>query len=149
MITKKLINRILSVVFIISSIVSTGSIPLQAASISDGNSKTVTIEMGTRYTYLESTAGVALGGEAWTYLTNDGISGPAYCINHGLSGVPSGKELTIGGPFTSSPQTAGAFANGFPQRSLEDFVAINISEYPELAGLTESEYAYGTRATRS
>ena len=138
-------NRAFSFILIASLILSSGILPAQAASISDGNSTTVTITMGTRYTYLESTEGVAFGGEAWTYKTNDGIIGPAYCIDWGLKGVPADKQLTIGGLFTVNPKTIGAFAGGYPQRSLDDFLTIYLGDNPELAGLTEAEFGYSTQ----
>jgi uncharacterized surface anchored protein len=40
----------------------------------------------------------------------------------------------------------GAFANGYPQRTLSDFLSVNLAEYPELAGLTEPEWEYATQA---
>jgi len=138
------VKRAFALVLAVMTILSVAAIPAQAASISDGNSKTVTITMGTRHTYLETTNGVALGGEAWTYLTNDGLTGPAYCINWGLKAVPSTKALPITGLYTSSPKTIGVFSNGYPQRSLADFMEIH-ADKPEILGLTEDEYAYATQ----
>ena len=56
--------------------------------------------------------------------------------NWGLKNPPSDKKLTIAGKYTANPKTVGAFAGGYPQRSLEDFISINVAEYPILAGLT-------------
>ena len=141
--TSKL-KRALSLALAVITIFSVAVMPAQAASISDGNSDTVTITTGTRHTYLETTNGVSLAGEACTYLTNDGITGPAYCINWGLKNVLSTKALPITGLYTSNPKTIGAFANGYPQRSLADFLEIHADE-PKIKGLTEDEYAYATQ----
>ena len=138
-------NKIIACVLVIVTLLTLGIVPTQADSISDGNSTTVKIQSGTRHSFLESTTGTAFGGSAWSYTTNDGISGPAYCVNWGLRGVPADKELTISGMFSNSPKTMGAFAGGYPQRSLDDFIKINLPNYPELAGLTESEYGYATQ----
>lgn len=139
-------NKVIAMVLAVASIASIGIIPAQAASISDGGSKTVTIKMGTRHSYLETTNGNALGGESWTYTTNDDITGPAYCINWGLKSVPKSKELPVTGLYTSNPKTIGAFANGYPQRSLSDFMTIN-KDVAELTGLTEDEFAYATQVS--
>ena len=96
-------------------------LPAQAATIADG-SKTVTVHNDTRHNYLTTTAGNTIGGGYRYYKTNDGITGPAYCIDWGLAMVPSSKRLTIAGRYLSSPKTMGAFANGYPQRSLADFL---------------------------
>ena len=117
-------------------------------SIKYSGSQNVTVVMGPRNEYLKLSNGNTLGGEGWTYTTNNGITGPAYCINHGLSAVNPTKKLDIAGEYTSSPKTAGAFANGYPQRTLDEFFELNPG-IPELVGLTEDEYAYATRATRS
>lgn len=137
-------NRAIALILTILSLASIITIPAHAESIADG-STTVTIAMGSRYTYLENTDGVALGGEAWTYTTNDGITGAAYCIDYGLKAVPTTKQLPITGIFTSNPKTIGAFSGCYPQRSLADFLEINLADNPELAGLTEAEFAYGSQ----
>jgi len=142
---KSISRRITAGFLLLAMFLTSGMIPAFAESISDGNSKTVKISEGTRHEYLTSTSGNSLGGMAWSYKTNTGITGPAYCINHGLKAVPSNKELTIGGPYTANPKTTGAFATGYPQRSLEDFLDLYVPENPGLAGLTEAEYAYATQ----
>ena len=119
-------------------------LPAQAATIADG-SKTVTVHNDTRHNYLTTTAGNTIGGGYRYYKTNDGITGPAYCIDWGLAMVPSSKRLTIAGRYLSSPKTMGAFANGYPQRSLADFLELYSGDYPMLNGLTEDELAYATQ----
>ena len=121
------------------------AIPASAASISDVTSSTVTIKMHTRNNFLTLSNGNTLGGEGWTYTTNDGISGPGYCINWGLAAPSATKQLSIAGRYTSSPKTMGAFANGYPQFPLVDFLETN-STVNELKGLTEDEYIYATQA---
>ncbi|MDL2272986.1 Cys-Gln thioester bond-forming surface protein, partial [Oscillospiraceae bacterium OttesenSCG-928-G22] len=116
--------------------------PAGATSIGDG-SKTVTVATNERHEYLKTTAGNTIGGSFYEYTTNDGIKGPAFCINHGLRTTT--KSLTITGRYTSSPQTMGAFANGYPQRPLAQFLDVNQANHPALAGLTESEYGYATQ----
>ena len=138
-------KRTISLLITLSILSSLFTAAVFAESIGDGNSKTVTISMDGRYNYLQTTAGNTLGGSYWEYATDDGITGPAYCINWGLRNPPPDKKLTIAGRYTASPQTIGAFANGYPQRSLEDFIKINQEKYPEIVGLSESEYAYATQ----
>ena len=130
---KTISNRVITLIITLSMLLAMGTMPAQAASISDGNSKTVTVGMGARNYFLSTTYGNNLGGSYWQYTTNDGIIGAAYCIDHGLAAPSASKPLTISGLMTGSPQTMGAFANGYPQRSLSDFLAINLAENPELA----------------
>ena len=113
-------------------------------SIKYSGSQTVTVVMGARNEYLRLSNGNTLGGEGWTYTTDNGISGPGYCVDHGLAAVPQTKSLSITGQYTNSPKTAGAFANGYPQRTLAEFHELNPG-IPELTGLTIDEYAYATQ----
>ena len=117
-------------------------VPAQAASIGDG-SKTCTVALGTRSNILETTAGTILRAGDYTYTTNDGLSGPAYCIDHGLEYTD--RVLPITGKYTASPAAAGAFANGFPQHSPTTFLDLYLNENAVLEGLTEAEYAYATQ----
>ena len=113
--------------------------------ISDGKSKTVTIKMDEKSSIMQTTAGNKLNGYSWIYTTDTGITGPAYCINWGLKNPAANKKLTIAGKYTASPKTVGAFAGGYPQRSLEEFLRINLADHPILAGLTKAEYASATQ----
>lgn len=113
--------------------------------ISDGKSKTVTIKMDEKFSIMQTTAGNKLNGYSWIYTTDTGITGPAYCINWGLKNPVANKKLTIAGKYTASPKTVGAFAGGYPQRSLEEFLRINLADHPILAGLTKAEYASATQ----
>lgn len=113
--------------------------------ISDGKSKTVTIKMDEKFSIMQTTAGNKLNGYSWIYTTDTGITGPAYCINWGLKNPAANKKLTIAGKYTASPKTVGAFAGGYPQRSLEEFLRINLADHPILAGLTKAEYASATQ----
>lgn len=142
---KQFSKRVAAGFLVLTLLLTNGIIPAFAETLANGSSKTVTIAMGTRYEFLTTTNGNSLGGEAWVYTTDTGITGPAYCINHGLKSVPPGKELTIGGQYSSNTYTVGAFANGYPQRSLDDFMAAHAWYYTDLAGLTEAEYAYATQ----
>ena len=113
-----------------------------AASLADG-SKTCTVAPAPRYSYLMTTAGTWLGAGGYTYTTNDGLTGQAYCIDHGLA--LTDKPLPITGKYTVSPSTAGAFASGYSQAPLETFLWLYQADNPILAGLTEEEYRYATQ----
>ncbi len=121
-----------------------GLLPISAfaGSIADG-SKTCTVAMQERSYFLTTTYGTRLGGAAYRYTTNDGISGPAFCLDHGLN--LTYRALPITGKYNSNPQTVGAFANGYPQHSIETFLHLNLASNPILEGLTEAEYAYATQ----
>jgi len=123
-------------------------LPLQslAKTITDGNSKWVTITTGSnRQYYLQTTTGTTLGGSAWAYTTDDGIKGGAWCVDWGKSNPPANKILPITGKYTANPQLIGAATNGYPQRPLEDFKAINVPDHPELSSLTLDEFAYASQ----
>ena len=134
-------NRLVALLLAVVTVFGLG-LPVQAASIGDG-SKTCTVALGTRSSILETTAGTFLRAGDYTYTTNDGLSGPAYCIDHGLAYTD--KVLPITGKYTASPATAGAFANGSPQHSIETFLGLYLDENAVLEGLTEAEYAYATQ----
>ena len=134
---KSLLALALAVVMVV------GLVPhgANAQTIADG-SKTATFSRTGRYYYLNTTKGTRLGVTTSVYTTNDGLTGPAYCIDHGLD--YTSKSLEIRGAYDGHPETAAAFAQGYPQHSLETF----LGRYPSetlLNGLTESEYAYATQ----
>lgn len=134
-------NRLVAMLLAVCTILGM-SVSASASSVQDG-SKTCTISMEPRHTFLVTDQGTYLGGSGYTYTTNDGLTGPAYCIDHGL--YYTSKVLPITGKYTVSPQTAGAFANGYPQHSLETFLGLYLSNHPILSGLTEDEYRYATQ----
>ena len=76
----KAVSLLLAVLFLIGLVPMTAS----AASIEDG-SASCTVANVQRNFFLWTTAGTALGASATRYTTNDGIEGPAYCIDHGLN----------------------------------------------------------------
>ena len=120
-----------------------GMLPMSAfaATVGDG-STSCTVSMTERNYFLRTTAGTTLGASSYQYTTNDGLTGPAYCINHGLN--LTSRSLPIAGEYTASVATAAAFATAYPQHSLETF----LGRYPNdslLVGLTEKEYAYATQ----
>ena len=144
----KAIGRKLTAVFLILVMICSfalGSFAASEQTIGDGKSTTVTVKMKEKFSIMRTTDGVKLNGYAWEYKTDTGITGPAYCINWGLKNPSSTKKLTIAGKYTSNPKTMAAFANGYPQRSLEDFISINKAEYPNMANLTREEYASATQ----
>ena len=112
-------------------------------SLGNGSSY-VTIKKGTNHYILYKSTGGTISGSAWTYTSNDGISGPAYCVNWGLDPVSSSKRLQITGRYDRSPKTMGAFANGYPQRTLAQFKELH-PDIPGIENLTEAEFAYATQ----
>ena len=134
-------KRALSLFLAILSLFSLLVVGASASTIADG-SRTCTIAPVERHYFLTTTAGTRLGASAYQYTTNDGLTGPAYCIDHGLN--YSSHALEIRGAYTANPATAAAFATGYPQHSLQTF----LGRYPNdtmLDGLTETEYGYATQ----
>ncbi len=122
-----------------------GIMPIMNASaetIGDGSTTCEVVPINQRQFLLTTTAGKRLGAFAYRYTTNDGLSGSAYCIDHVLNMTQ--HTLEIRGEYNSSPETAGAFANGYPQHSLETFLGRFPGE-TMLNGLTEQEYMYATQ----
>ena len=140
----KKISRITAGVLALSMLIS-GSVSAAYETISDGNAKTVTINMMEKYSIMETTSGNKLNGYSWKYTTDNGIEGPAYCVNWGLKNPSSTKKLAIAGKYTASPKTVGAFAAGYPQRTLDEFIRLYSGSYPILSGLTVPEYASATQ----
>ena len=122
-----------------------GIVPIMSASastIGDGSTTCEVVPINQRQFLLTTTAGKRLGAFAYRYTTNDGLSGSAYCIDHVLNMTQ--HTLEIRGEYNASPATAGAFANGYPQHSIETF----LNRFPGetmLNGLTEQEYMYATQ----
>ena len=139
---KKRVRNMLALLLAAVTLYFTLALPARAAAIADG-SKSVTIAKKERNSFLKTTAGTAIGGSGYNYTTNDGITGTAYCINWGLA--LTNKSLEITGRYTASPKTMGAFANGYPQRTLDQFMELHGNQYPILFGLTEEEYVYATQ----
>ena len=71
------------VAFLLAILTLTSAFPITifAGSIGDG-SRTAHMTLGSRKYYLTTTAGTRMGASSYTYTTNDGLTGPAYCINH-------------------------------------------------------------------
>ena len=63
--------------------------------------------------YLTKSSVGTIGGGYWKYTSNNGVTGTAYCVNHGLKGVSPSKALTVQ-EYNREPKTMGAFANGYP-----------------------------------
>ena len=137
-------NRALALILALCAMLSLLTVGASAATstIEDG-SRTAAMTLGPGHHYLKTTAGTTLGAWEYTYTTNDGLTGPAYCIDHGLHFT--GKALPIDGKYSSSPKTAGVFANGYPQHSLDTFLGLYLEKNAILSGLTEDEYAYATQ----
>lgn len=135
-------TRAMSLLLALLMMLSLLSVGASAATIEDG-SKTASMTLGPGHFFLKTTAGTSLGAWGYTYKTNDGLTGPAYCVNHGLHFT--NRTLPIDGKYTSSPKTAGVFANGYPQHSIDTFLGLYLSTNPILSGLTEDEYAYATQ----
>ena len=141
MVIAKKRTRVLALLLALVTILGLLPITAGASSIADG-SKTCTVAPVERHYFLTTTVGTSLGASAYQYVTNDGLTGPAYCIDHGLG--YSTHELEIQGAYTASPATAAAFAQSYPQHSLETFLGRFPSE-TLLEGLTVEEYGYATQ----
>ena len=135
---KKAISTFLTVALVLGLMVPlAGAATLQTSS-------SVTVSTSSRGEYLSKSTGGTIGGGYWEYTSNDGIQGTAYCVDFGLSGPSPSKSLPLQ-PYNRSPHTMGAFANGYPQRSLEQFKELHAGEVRGIEDLTEDEYKYATQ----
>ena len=135
---KKVISMLLAAAMVLGLMVPlAGAATLQTSS-------SVTVSTSSRGEYLSKSTGGTIGGGYWEYTSNDGIQGTAYCVNWGLLGPSSSKRLPLQA-YNRSPHTMGAFANGYPQRSLEQFKELHAGDVRGIADLTEAEYQYATQ----
>ncbi len=134
--------RLLSVLLALAALLGILTASASAASLQDSSSVKITY-LG-RHEYLSKTTGGTLGGSSWSYTSNDGVTGTAYCVNWGLTAVSSSKSLTLQ-EYDRSPQTMGAFANSYPMRSLEQFKELHAADVRGIANLTEDEYQYASQ----
>ena len=134
--------RLLSMLLVVSTLFGLLALPASAASL--GSSGTVTIQQAGYGKYLSKAAGGTIGGGYWKYTSNDGLTGTAYCVNHGLKGVSPNKALTVQ-PYNRNPQTMGVFASGYPNRTLAQFKELHQDDVRGISGLTEDEYKYATQ----
>ena len=135
-------NRLLSMLLVVATLFGLMAVPASAASLE--NSGTVTIQQAGYGNYLSKKNGGTIGGGYWKYTSNDGLTGTAYCVNHGLKGVSPSKALTIQ-PYNRNPQTMGVFAGGYPNRTLEQFKELHQDDVRGVNALTEDEYKYATQ----
>ncbi len=135
-------NRLLSMLLVVATLFGLMAVPASAASL--GDSGTVTIQQAGYGNYLSKKNGGTIGGGYWKYTSNDGLTGTAYCVNHGLKGVSPSKALTVQ-EYNREPKTMGAFANGYPNRTLEQFKELHANDVRGIASLTEDEYKYATQ----
>lgn len=61
-----------------------------------------------------------------------------------MKGVSPSKALTVQ-EYNREPKTMGAFANGYPNRTLEQFKELHANDVRGIASLTEDEYKYATQ----
>ena len=134
-------QRLLALVLVACTMLGLG-VTAQASSIADG-SKTCTVALAPIHNYLETQLGTYLRAGGYIYTTNDGITGPAYCIDHGLA--YTNKVLPITGKYNANPATAGAFSSGYPQTPLETFHYLYLENNDIIRDLTEDEYRYATQ----
>ena len=127
---------------VVATLLSLLAIPANAASLKDSGS--VTLQHLGRDEFLSKSSGGSLGGGRWSYTSSKGLTGTAYCVNWGLSAVSPSKALTLQ-EYNRNPKTMGAFANGYPQRTLEQFKELHTGDVRGIAGLTETEYQYATQ----
>ena len=135
-------NRLLSMLLVVATLFGLMAVPASAASL--GDSGTVTIQQAGYGNYLSKKNGGTIGGGYWKYTSNNGLTGTAYCVNHGLKGVSPSKALTVQ-PYNREPKTMGAFANGYPNRTLAQFKELHAGDVRGIASLTEDEYKYATQ----
>ena len=135
-------NRLLSMLLVVATLFGLMAVPASAASL--GDSGTVTIQQAGYGNYLSKKNGGTIGGGYWKYTSNNGLTGTAYCVNHGLKGVSPSKALTVQ-EYNREPKTMGAFANGYPNRTLEQFKELHANDVRGIASLTEDEYKYATQ----
>ena len=135
-------NRLLSMLLVVATLFGLMAVPASAASL--GDSGTVTIQQAGYGNYLSKKNGGTIGGGYWKYTSNNGVTGTAYCVNHGLKGVSPSKALTVQ-PYNREPKTMGAFANGYPNRTLAQFKELHANDVRGIASLTEDEYKYATQ----
>ena len=127
---------------VVATLFSLLAVPANAASLKDSGS--VTLQHLGRDEFLSKSSGGSLGGGRWSYTSSKGLTGTAYCVNWGLSAVSPSKALTLQ-EYNRNPKTMGAFANGYPQRTLEQFKELHTGDVRGIAGLTETEYQYATQ----
>ena len=135
-------KKLVSMVLVLSLVLGL-MVPLASAATLQ-TSSSVTVSTSSRGEYLSKSTGGTIGGGYWEYTSNDGIQGTAYCVDFGLSGPSSSKSLPLQ-PYNRSPHTMGAFANGYPQRSLEQFKELHAGDVRGIDDLTEDEYKYATQ----
>ena len=135
-------NRLLSMLLVVATLFGLMAVPASAATLE--NSGTVTIQQAGFGNYLSKKNGGTIGGGYWKYTSNDGLTGTAYCVNHGLKGVSPSKALTVQ-PYNRNPQTMGVFAGGYPNRTLEQFKELHQDDVRGVNALTEDEYKYATQ----
>ncbi len=135
-------SRIISLLLTAATLFSLFTLPASAASLND--SGTVTIQQAGFGSYLSKKNGGTIGGGYWKYTSNNGLTGTAYCVNHGLKGVSPSKALTVQ-EYNREPKTMGAFASGYPNRTLEQFKELHQSDVRGINSLTEDEYKYATQ----
>ncbi len=78
-------NRLLSMLLVVATLFGLMAVPASAATLE--NSGTVTIQQAGYGNYLSKKNGGTIGGGYWKYTSNNGVTGTAYCVNHGLKGV--------------------------------------------------------------
>jgi len=135
-------TRFLSLLLVVATLAGLFTLPASAASLN--GSGTVNIQYLGRHEYLSKSTGGSLSGSSWSYTSNDGLTGTAYCVNWGLSAVSPNKALTLQ-EYNRNPQTMGVFANGYPMRTLEQFKELHPDDVRGIASLTEDEYKYATQ----
>ena len=139
----KLSTRLIAMLLVVATLVGLLAVPASAAgTLNDSGS--VKITQAGFGNYLSKKSGGTIGGGYWQYTSDDGLMGSAYCVNWGLAGVSPSKSLIIQ-PYNRSPQTMGAFANGYPARTLDQFKQLHKDDVRGIANLTETEYKYATQ----
>ena len=135
-------KRIIALIMAAITVFGMLAVPASAASLTTSGS--VTIQQAGYGSYLGKSTGGTIGGGYWKYTSNTGATGTAYCVNWGLKGVSPSKSLTIQ-EYNRSPKTMGAFANGYPHRTLAQVKELHQDNVRGINSLTEDEYKYATQ----
>ena len=72
-------TRVVSLLLAVMLLAGLLTLPASAASLNDSGS--VTIQQAGFGNYLSKSTGGTIGGGYWKYVSNDGLSGTAYCVN--------------------------------------------------------------------
>lgn len=114
-------SRVLAFLLAVITLLSVIPIaPVNAETLSDGKSTYVTIKLNETHHILETVGGTRLQGQSWTYTSDTGIQGPAYCINWGLKKPAENKKILITGKYTARLRQLVHLPTAIPREALRN-----------------------------